>query len=245
MKTNSSRIRTRWGRVALVGPALIGILISGCVPYPKGYKWNGQYFGLGSGTASQAENTYVKMIQNQLNAIRVHAYGSLANPTHPYPWAILKVDGIFGTGTDGNWATYNAVQEFQFLQGLRVTGAVGQTEWDHLFSDSWNLPGTFYRRGYSTCFGPEIFPNTGSGLPTSYPGIALHNYDSAHPKGQEGHLFLVAFYDDNWKLVSQQRLVQLDGMASTASTADITPSALQAAGFKCGDNPNVSLWQIN
>lgn len=239
MKTNAWK-----GTAARAAVVALVVLASGCVPWPAGYKWDKPYLGLGAGRGGSgtAENTYVRMIQAQLNAIRPKYAGVL---TTPYPWRVLNVDGVFGTGSDGNWATYNAVQQFQLLQGLRVTGAVGKTDWEHLFSDSWDLPGRFYRRGYSTCFGPQIFPNTGSGLPTSYPGIALHNYGPANPKGQEGRLFLVAFYDRSWNLVSQQRLVQLDGMASPDSTVDITPSALQAAGFKCGDNPNVSVWQIN
>jgi hypothetical protein len=56
---------------------------------------------------------------------------------------------------------------------------------------------------------------------------------------------LVVFYADNGRLVWQQRLVQLDGMVSTASTADITPSALQWPASCAADNPTVSLWQLS
>lgn len=243
MKTRSSRA----ARAALSASALVALLAAGCTPWPAGYKWDKPYFGLGAGAGGPgtAENTYVKMIQAQLNAVRANYTAIGFIPESPYPWRVLDVDGYFGRGSDGNWATYNAVQEFQFLQGLPVTGAVGRTEWEHLFSDSWKFTKRFYRQGYSTCFGPTIFPNTGSGLPTSYPGIALHNHNASRPKGEQGHLFLVEFFDRNWRPVSQQKFVQIDGMASTESTVDITPSALLAAGFKCGDNPNVIVSQIN
>ena len=262
-------------RLALVARSAIGallatVLLAGCLPFPApGQGGPGTNFGCTPGCLSgsgadgpgHADNAYVMMIQGQLNLLKRVDYDPPCFCTWPAPWKVLPVNGYYGGNyVSGNFDTYEAVKDFQawtFGPSHAANGSVDTATWTALFGAS-NTPTSTATcsvpRTAAHCSGHStVWPNcsnnpnsnTGSGVPTSFPGIALHNYGGSLPaKGQEGHLFLVLLFLGQGQ-VAAGILPQIDGMASTVSTVDITPAGYQALGVACPNGGyNVALWEL-
>ena len=213
----ASRRRLR-NAVRLMACAVIVAVVAGCDPWP------GQNFGLGAGGQVGINNpnaTYVTMIQEELG-----------NCTFCY----VPATGYF------DQATKNATVAFQKNHGIPQTGVVDSYTWVNLFDPRQAIkPLPLYGSGHST----EYTGGNCSELPSSwvggsgihiaaYPGIALNH-------GALGHLYLVAFFDPNWHLITQGLLPMIDGMASTSSTVDVNLKAFQSMSIPC-NNYNVSVY---